>query len=948
MNRFSVKFLVLSGIGIFSATARADDAFNSVETSLNQYFREYNRLIDELEDADSGVESYSRGEVSERETLRKEYNTLRDVYLVKTLDLQRRAVVDSVKDYSVKTNEAVLAFSAQVRKDPEYDKNKEQWSSCLRSKGVDMDIQDKYLAKAASSIDSIYNSASQRLSVSYQYKRNRTDEKAYLDRGAEEKLSATVDALNTDWKSNLKACCIITTNKTDECAEWATKHFPENVGSPSTLNIGALTPSVYVPDPLSNTSNLTPKEIAAILRSGEVRSDLNDARQRGDWRAELDVLSDAESACSEAKARVHEKSTTSGMGKSLMTSIGKTLKCHMLPFWGTQSLDTPAQRMTTAAANVEFQGNGWDVNCDPRETAIYDSLRPTDPQVIAQKWGINDQMSNPPWIAMMRNLQPVQSPFPMVALPGAGIVTPYGIVGRTLAEAGTTPSSNGVTVGGGRGTLIPANSTTSSALASNSSVRTTSSSLTTRRAPSRGLASASAATQSIRRASGNVARGRAIAENVSALQSGSSKTRAIAQGMVMNQRSLSSSSRRALNSSQAKEARTVVRGLAGSRAGRTSASSIANAISGYRTGNRTQAAPTNGTGQTLEDLEKKNLQERMRLESLARMYVDNIESAKKLAEGIRQQIFQKIVNRDSKVGGLLAEIIDKPVKVQATKTMNTRKELLLVDRELGQLKAQYDVFVGSVLEQASLLRHVTALGTGNSIGPGNTWDPRMMAATGVNPNSVPANGPQAPVMQLPPGFQPASIPMTAPGFPQVTNPGTTQRMSSILHPMFEGFNQWRIFSQAFAAQHKPLGIFRNEREWRAGFEKFKDDLFKYADNKKREEDLLLKTAVQLYNRRVASISSDTITDIDTDTLMGMELYAHSMNDEVTDVITQTTQGKINLAAPELNKMRKAVEDSQATLSAIDELSLQYKDSYPLSDDENPEVWWAMLPEMLIY
>lgn len=930
-------------LAIYSCAAKAEGNFTSIKQSVNSYVEAYNSMLGSLESIDSDVDSYSSKGKSDREVLRDYYNGLRRAYLVEGLRLQREPVLAVVDTYSQATSAAVTSYVKFVRGDAAFAANKDVWEQCLKSKGADFDAQE-FLGNAKAALSESYMSVEQGLQQDFKFRRGRYESGGgrMMNGTLNSQLDRVTAALDRDWRGALESCCAKSSVDPETCKQKGREFFVDGAGRPTEQNIAALVKIAIVPDPIENTQ-LKPAVLSQIIQSGDLNRATRVARLSMDADAELEALNKAELACSRARANAQDKSGTHSMTKSLVQSLGKTLKCQVLPFYGVQNLNTEYQRMTTAVANVPIQGRDWDINCDPRESAFYDSLRPTDPNVIAKQWGINDNMSNPPWISMLRNMQPVQSPFPIVALPGAGVVTPYGIVGRSLGETSSTSTSSAVVsnaTAGSRGTLITTAAASSKALASPVSA----SRLNIRRAPSRGLAQGTAATSSIRSVAVNISRGKSVAANVAALQSGSSKTRALAQNIASNNGALSAAARRDSNTVSATTGRTMVRNLVGARASRTSAESIATSVAGYRSGNRTQATPNMPQGQSLADIEAKNEQDKLRLENLARMYAANIESAKKQAEAVRQQIFQQIMARDMKVTNLVAEILNKPPKTQASKVMQTRKEMMLIDRELGQLKAQYDTYVGSVLEQASLMRNVIALGTGNSVGLGNTWDPRLMGSA----NSVPAtgNGPPPPSLFLPPALMPQNIPALAPGFPAVQPP--VARQGTLENRFFDIFRKWQLIPEAYAATQKNLGVFHNEIEWRAGFERFKEDLFKYADAKKAAEKSILTKAAEALYKQSSSITPENARDFDTEALTAIELYSQSMSDEVGDLIESSTQSKISLAPEFKSSLEKVANDSKSTLESLEKIALQYKDSYPLSDEENPEVWWAMLPEMLIY
>jgi hypothetical protein len=648
-------------------------------------------------------------------------------------------------------------------------------------------------------------------------------------------------------------------------------------------------------------SGLSEYELGMMLNNRRFSSQL--ASRRGatldDNTAirEEDAIASIADTCKQAQLDKQKKANP--LSKTVVTSIVKAMKCSVIPALTTNFLDTEFQKMSLGLAAADVQGDGWDVNCDPKEIALWDSMRPLDPAEIDKRWGIS-AMANPAYINNLRMLPPIRAPFPVVSLPSGGFVTPFGNVG-VAAQPGSR--RDGVNVVANIAGTDPRSQTL----------------VRTGRAASRGgrsyrgLAQGASLVTGTRRLAGNIVSGRNTVQSAATLRSGASNTRRLAETMVSNNRALGANGSRQANARSAATARVSTRALAGTRASRTTAESMANRVAGR--GSRVDSTSPRGPGVDVVDNRRRaNEQERRRIEQLIRLYQSNIEEAVTKSQSVQIKIQEKIAERDAKVNGLMEQIINKAPRTQAKKIQETRLELMNLDKELASMKAEYDVFASSVADQAALIQTLVMF------------------------------GPEAPNF---PGFGGRPNPR---GFPTVNTGGSrgSPGRSGSLDRYGDLWAQWFAdfwIRSAWAATARNL--FGSEDAWAEAWQKFQEDLTGYANLRAREDQQQTRELVKAWKERSASITEKSARDFDTDTLTTMEMYSQALVEELGDLSNRSTRRELQLDKTSFDILSQARVDAEAALEALDTVALQYRDSMPKSDEDNPEVWWSMAQELMV-
>ena len=260
---------------------------------------------------------------------------------------------------------------------------------------------------------------------------------------------------------------------------------------------------------------------------------------------------------------------------------------------------------------------------------------------------------------------------------------------------------------------------------------------------------------------------------------------------------------------------------------------------------------------------------------------------------------QTLINeRDMLISGVLNEIVTKPPKEQLARINSLRSELMKKDREISVAKAQYDVLASAIVQQ-NLIAQSLQYSRENS-----------------------------------PYFVPGSGGRSAPGR------GTTVPKDG--RTTFFNVLEWLV-PTAHAAPQKQLIDFIT------GMGRFTSDLESRVQSLKDEERQVFRELQAAYKARAQSITPQTARDLDTETLIEMQLYSETLRDETSSLI-EKSQDKNNpsaLAANVKNVLVEARDSSNEAITALNELSFQFRDSYPLSSDDNAEAWWSLVPGAMI-
>lgn len=807
------------------------------------------------------------------------------------------------------------------------------FDSCLSRKGFDK------LQKASSDYSNAMRSALNGLSNPFPSRYDdgyRVDMSGDASRGLDE----VGNAIGRDWTTESYQCC-------NEAASGSTVNLPDE--TTRNARLGNLQPvcedlkkkmdekkrefdaayrppqNTTPPDPLSSTG-LKPAQLAAVITDGRYSSQIRRMRAGGEMSgiAEDDVFQEAQRDCRHEAIRAQERAKPLfHVNKGAISNIGRTLKCNVMPSLAAAFGSGTMVRMATGLGRANTPtDNGFDFNCDPRELDAIEASRPMDPVLIGQKWGV-PQLANPPYIQMLRQLPPLAPPFSITAIPGGGYMTPFGGIGLGNITAQSVAQSFGLNLGTATGGTGTGRGTLSTASALNVNSRVSSSRLASSRglvssAPvGRGLANGSGLATGTRSLAAEISRGKSVLKNVSTLRSGAANTRKLVGTMSANNAKAPAATRRSLMAKNAVIVRSSVRNLATAKISRTTSEGILGSLRG-RVGGTTTGVPTGGIA-TLDQIKQASEAERKRIELLARQYIDNIQLALKRSEEARVKIVNWIGERDLAAQQALNDMINMSPKKQSERMSTLRRELAEKDKAISAIKAEYDTYQSSILEQSSMVQNLMAFGpkAANYPGYGGT-----SSGTGRGTNSTSSGTGRGAWLD-----------------PKLSMP----KLMDWLSPIREAFASTGAGGRVGAVSEDPVVWFR---EW----DKFLKDYGAEVELKRQKEIGFTREMGKLVQARMEGITPETVTDSDTEVLTAADMYVHALEDETRDLIQAADlkgPDQLNIDGNSLALLRQAREEAAAARGDLERLSLQYRDSYPLTTDDNPEAWWALVPELLV-
>ena len=827
----------------------------------------------------------------DRDTLFRHYRDINRSYVATPLQSYMVKLSEAAKDYDVAVNAAITAATKALGS-PVNDKlSKPSFKTCVNDGEVKVSDLDDAQKNVNDSWQGLYGTlnnpgSSPRKAISS------------LETWDSSGLGRASSALSAKWKERVDQCCSQYQTKDGKPSDDVCASIVAELKKAGEKAVPQL-PNPNPPDPVSDLG-LKPKAVAQLLdwQSQNVRGIRKNNSEVGDGDSEEQYLQSTLERCKQ-KVSDRQKKANSPIDTELVTGVAKSLKCDLLPFLTTQYASTSTQKMTLAVTSADIKGKDWDVNCDPAMMAQWDAMRPTDPNAIAKKWGL-DSLSNPAYIQNMRNITPVQSSYPITASI-YGVTTPYSLTGLTAStvNSGGTPT-------GGRGSFSGVtSSTTTSTSSSGSSLGRGTFTGITRNSGGMGSMAGRSVTTGVRRLSREVEGGASPIKAATTLQSGAYQTRTLATRMVSNNQSIGSGSAvRSANAASARVAKAAITNASNARVQLVTAGSVLNGVRGVQGAQTGTSVSGTGSGSgtsvgTIQQDDSANQASRNRINALAAVYQQNIQTAQDLANTYANKIQTQLAGRDSLIQAAISDMLEMTVAKQAERMNQLRRELLTVDRDLGTLKSEYDVACSSIKSQSALMNTIYAYGSNapNYNGNGSVLLP------GRNTNG------------------------------SFLNRQWMDRIQKILRPL-------AIIPEAFGAVKSFTK--QEELEWSQAWNKFVSDYEVYTEQKKAEELKARKELQALLENYRNGITEQTARDTDTETLIIMDQFARAVQTETQDLETKSLPP--NLMSVVKNANREAGE----ARDALNKIALQYKDSYPTSYETNPEVWWGMMQQALIY
>jgi hypothetical protein len=886
---------VIFAQGFAASPARAEGISDTVEA----YFKRRDQLDITYREFRTEIKTDLRS------SMRKHYEGIKQTYLMDPF-------LDSVRDadsrLTTAKNQRNLILPAVTAAKTAFnglEPAATNFSTCLNSQDSSLKILERFSSRK----DTVTFA---RIGTSLQAGEPLSDE--------QETFLSNISSAQTLTEDNLvetfQYCCEASkiSAQTVDCARLATD-AKDNL-SPLLTSIASIkiAPSTYPPNPLQDSS-LRPSMVAELLKEhgGEIRRIRNESGVSLQVKAENeeDIFARLEADCKKSQEKKQEK--THPLADGVLNPILKALKCSILPTVATLYADTSIQKLTLAVggAQIEDRSKGWDLNCDPLSMQAFDSMRPTDPNVVANQWGL-PQLANPPWLQNLRTLPMLGSPFSVTPIPGGGYMTPYG----AIAQPDVGSESNIRSTAGSAGSQ--ARKDRAANFRDKNRARSRS------RTSSRRLAQSVQATSAIRGLSDNISRGRSVDESLSSLRSGTSATRNLASKIVTKNKTRGLSNVAKDRSQRAGQMKSTVRNLSGSRASRTTSESILGSLRGR---GRT-ATPT---GPTVSDLRRQTEAERRRLEKLTENYVSNIELARRKAEEVRVNILKKIAEHDLATTNVLSKLADKPPRKQAKIMMDLRTTLNVISREIAEFKSQYDVLQASVLEQAMLLKNLASFGTKS---------PNFPGFGGQNdPNKMPRGYPTVGGGGTSRGGGRGSV-----------VPGSASHQTEPRSPIWDFIEKALNPKFAWALAEEKVGywgIFQNEKDWSLAWQKHTQDFENYVKIRVEEENAYRQQAAKIVEDRYNEVSLDNPPDDDVETLVTMYDFSEMTAKESRSLITDAEARKNSLTGNNIALLRKIESESQESMESIETIFMQSKETYSKDPEENPTPYEELILSYLV-
>jgi hypothetical protein len=735
-------------------------------------------------------------------------------------------------------------------------------------------------------------------------------------------LEGAAKLLDTKWGARIGNCCEevqkqLTNPKEqkdamDRCDRAQKRIADLNKGMDALA--GKFPAPVTPPNPFD--TGFSPSDLVTMLNNSRFRAKLDQARRSGETvddqiAAEEQFYADVEQDCRAIQRRTKNRTNPFGIDNDTLRNIGQTL-CTIGGSLGMGASMT-VQRTTTALGR-QF--------CNPAEMDAYDQSADQARQALLANIQAH---GNPPYIALMRQPAPPLDTFTVTALPlGGYVVGDGGVIWGTVG----TRDPNDPLLTGNAGALTTSRVAVGGAVASGGilSGRRVAAS----RVGVRGLAYGSALTRGTRALSSGILRGRSPQQSAQILRSGASSARRLVSTLVTNNRTTGLAKVRQLAKTTATRVSGAVRRLASTRSarmaaqvGRTTSAGALGTLRGRArvatTGPGTNPSTTVGT--TIDNIQQNAEKERKRIESLARGMIENI----RLAGAKIAQAWQKrqllIQQRDNVTAQALSEANTTSLRRANDITREMGRQQNAIDTQIGELQAQIDAAKISKIQQQGSLQNLISLGTEGAKYP-------YYGGAGSPPSGFP----------------------TAPSAGRGTSTSAFLEGHPWLRQMWVGLNPLR---DVWAASDVITGGggYRSNEEWARAWLKYQQDYERYVETKFAEEKSAVQALAQLVRERAQSIRPETVAGYDTDVLITAEMHAKALSEESTDLLDRTKlrgPGSLSVDNATIQSLRATQEESRGALASLDELAQQYREFYPLSADENPEAWWPLAGDLLLY
>ncbi len=708
-------------------------------------------------------------------------------------------------------------------------------------------------------------------------------------------------------------CCIAKQIKGNGCQKFLTeakslkKSFRDSFKSPMPVSF------MKSPNPLE-VNNLSAQDFVTIITEKEatLKALRSNHAKNDEYYDEQDVFE------SMARCRIKAKryqTRREPLSKKAINALGQTIKCGLLPLWGS-GLDTQWQRMTTAVGSAPIQGGGFDFSCNPQEMEAWNAI--VDQSRDPANWGL-PQLANPPYIDSLRRMPPVVTGLPSANMsaddwlymnPAPGL-DDFDSVSRS--RIGVNP----VNAQGG-----PRANTRN---VSRSIMKTSSSGYAMVSGESRGVTQGKALSKAVRQSSSDIRKGQNAQLSATRMRSGASNTRRfIAKGLDRT-RSKTPAARIAAQTSSARNVSRVVLRASGTSASRSTGQGLLGDLSRMNQNN-------NGLGD-IGDVGAQNRQVRDDVKKTIQARLNNIELARGKSESSQMGILQLIAKYDGIIADTTISIRGKAAKKIAEIMKSTQAQLVDITRQLGVKKMEYDTYQAAILSENSALSRLATFGPSNYsfIAPGQSGSGRGTAS------SSGARSPATDAVNA--GSMPSGL--AGGGRGSVTLKSWNDEDSAwdkLLHFMSPVENAW-------------AKTFKNDQEyeafWAQEWRRFNREFEGYVIGQAEQENLIAVEASKLIAARNSKITEETYDNIDHDTMVTMDIFLDELEGETDFLIEGHKQNDFKLTGAVLDTVMKASVDAKASRQLLDEYQIEKFNSLPKSYEEDPSIWYGLLPAVLL-
>ncbi|HVJ64276.1 MAG TPA: hypothetical protein VM901_03375 [Bdellovibrionota bacterium] len=718
-----------------------------------------------------------------------------------------------------------------------------------------------------------------------------------------------------------------------------------------------------VVDPLEGIK-MSPVELAETLRNSSVRSALRRVREDAhsptqSMMEETSYFEEIDTACKVAKEK--EANKANSFWRTLAKTGANAAICHVIPYIATNNWSTNKANAAYMVADLTTALPWKDLQCDPGVTALYRSQRPTDPNVVADKWNI-PELQNPVYLNRLRAMVPLQQPFPIVRSPDGSIILPGGMLGgdaptREQVEAqlaaqrmANTPFVRYSTASRQSGTFNPTGFNPSSRLAFLSAptgsmhyVRPANATL----ASGRGLA---AAVNGVRSLASNVSSANTRApQSAAALKQNAIGTRSLAAGIIGAQKGRGLAALGQARTLSATQTRNLLSRSIASKSSRVSAEWIARVLRDQRSNSGGGSTVGGGNGprrvqpnqdknqQIADEVYKANQRRRETLQAQADAMIKSIQSAVTRSAEIVREIQAKIQARDVAFNKTVEEMVKKPPKSQYKMVSMLITQDGARMQSLAALKAEYDALSSSIPMLTSSLNRLGGLNSQITSNVSSGLSSLTLPTAGTEGRFNGGSGTSV-------FSNTSSSSIAQPRVQGVDSEFSMRKPTSVLDRL-----ALNLLPQAWAQLAKP-GTPEYEDKWSLAYEAFAKDWDSYLKQLRDVEQADRSALVSRYRELSRAPEKLEMQEPDAGTFGLMIETMEVISEESRQLLQDRREdARGDLARVKVYQdVEVAANESEKAIELLGEWGQTYIKSAPETYFNDPQAWEAILPNAILY